>query len=203
MNLYKSFFKRFFDILVALIGIVAFSPFFIIILIVLVYNNKGTPFFYQKRPGLNGVLFNIIKFKTMNDKKNAEGKLLPDSERLTKVGSIIRKTSLDELPQLLNVLKGDMAVIGPRPLLPEYLSLYNDRQMKRHLVKPGISGWVQVNGRNAINWQQKLEYDVWYVENVSFLLDVKIFFMTFSKVFKSEGINTENQATTIKFTGNE
>ena len=201
--MYKSFFKRFFDILVALIGIVGFSPLFIIIFIVLVYNNKGTPFFYQKRPGKNGVIFNVIKFKTMNDKKNASGDLLPDSQRLTKAGSIIRKTSLDELPQLLNVIKGDMAVIGPRPLLPEYVSLYNKRQMKRHLVKPGMSGWVQVNGRNAISWQQKFEYDVWYVENVSFLLDVKIFFMTFSKVFKSEGINTENQATTIKFTGNE
>ena len=201
--MYKSFFKRFFDILVALIGIVAFSPFFIIIFIVLVHNNKGIPFFYQKRPGKNGTFFNVIKFKTMNDKKNQVGSLLSDSKRLTKAGRIIRKTSLDELPQLINVLKGDMAVIGPRPLLPEYLSLYNKRQMKRHLVKPGISGWAQVNGRNAISWQQKFEYDVWYVENLSFLLDVKIFFMTFSKVFKSEGINTENQATAIKFTGNE
>ncbi|MGB1283546.1 MAG: sugar transferase [Polaribacter sp.] len=201
--MYKSFFKRFFDLFISIGGIIVFSPFFIIIFIALIYNNRGTPFFYQKRPGKNGVLFNVIKFKTMNDKKDTEGNLLPDSQRLTRIGKMIRKTSLDELPQLLNVVKGDMAVIGPRPLLPEYLSLYNDRQLKRHLVKPGMSGWVQVNGRNAISWQQKFEYDVWYVENLSFSLDVKIFFMTFSKVFKSEGINKENQATTVRFIGNE
>ena len=139
----------------------------------------------------------------MNDKKNKEGHLLPDLERLTKIGIFVRKTSLDEIPQLINVLKGDMSLIGPRPLLPEYLSLYNETQKTRHNVKPGITGWAQINGRNAISWQQKFEYDVWYVKNLSFLLDFKIFFRTFFKVFKSEGINTENQATTSKFTGNE
>ena len=200
--MYKIFFKRFFDLLIGVIGVIVFSPFFIIVFFVLIFNNKGTPFFYQKRPGLNETIFKVIKFKTMNDKKDSNGNLLPDSKRLTKAGNIIRKTSLDELPQLINVLKGDMAIIGPRPLLPEYLPLYNARQKKRHLVKPGISGWAQVNGRNAISWQQKFEYDVWYVENLSFFLDVKIFFLTFAKVFKSEGVNTENQATTTKFTGN-
>ncbi|WP_435415578.1 sugar transferase [Polaribacter aestuariivivens] len=200
--MYKFFFKRFFDFVVGLIGLVVFSPFFIIIFFVLIFNNKGNPFFLQKRPGKDGVIFNVIKFKTMNDKKDKEGNLLPDSQRLTVVGKIIRKTSLDELPQIINVIKGNMSIIGPRPLLPEYLLLYNDRQMKRQLVKPGISGWAQVNGRNAISWEQKFEYDVWYVENLSFFLDVKIFFKTFIKVFKSEGINNQNQATTTKFTGN-
>ncbi|MCL4152022.1 UNVERIFIED_CONTAM: hypothetical protein GTU68_034355 [Idotea baltica] len=166
-------------------------------------NNKGTPFFYQKRPGKDERLFKIIKFKTMNDKKDEHGQLLPDYKRLTKVGKFVRKTSLDELPQLLNLLKGDMTIIGPRPLLPEYLPLYNQRQKKRHLVKPGISGWAQINGRNAISWEQKFEYDVWYVENLSFLLDAKIFLMTFFKVFKSEGISKDNQSTTTKFEGNE
>lgn len=201
--MYKFFFKRFSDILIGLIGILVFFPFFTIVFIALVINNRGTPFFYQERPGKNGNIFNVIKFKTMNDKKDKEGNLLPDSIRLTKVGKFIRKTSLDELPQLLNVLKGDMAVIGPRPLLPEYLPLYNEEQRKRHQVKPGISGWAQVNGRNAISWQQKFEYDVWYVENLSFLLDVKIFFMTFAKVFKSEGITKVGEVTMSKFQGNE
>ncbi|WP_417857459.1 sugar transferase [Xanthomarina gelatinilytica] len=201
--MYKYFFKRFFDIIIGVIGLVVFSPFFLIVFVALVFNNKGTPFFFQKRPGKGERLFNIIKFKTMNDKRNGNGNLLPDEQRLTKVGQFVRKTSLDELPQIINLLKGDMSVIGPRPLLPEYLTLYNERQKKRHEVKPGITGWAQVNGRNTISWQQKFEYDVWYVENMSFFLDVKIFFMTFTKVFKSEGINTKNQATTIKFTGDE
>ncbi|QTD37311.1 sugar transferase [Polaribacter batillariae] len=201
--MYKHFFKRFFDILIGLIGVIVFFPFFLIVFILLIYNNKGTPFFFQKRPGKNKKIFEVVKFKTMNDKKDKDGNLLPDAERLTTIGKIVRKTSLDELPQIYNLLKGDMSIIGPRPLLPEYLPLYNERQKKRHLVKPGISGWAQVNGRNAISWQQKFEYDVWYVENLSFFLDAKIFFMTFLKVFKSEGINTQNQATTVKFTGNE
>lgn len=200
--MYKIFFKRFFDIVIGLIGVVVFSPFFLIVFITLVINNKGTPFFCQERPGKNGVIFKVIKFKTMNDKKDKNGNLLPDSKRLTKVGQFVRKTSLDEIPQIINLLKGDMTIIGPRPLLPEYLPLYNDRQRKRHLVKPGISGWAQVNGRNAISWQQKFEYDVWYVENLSFLLDVKIFFLTFLKVFKSEGINNIGQSTTKYFNGN-
>jgi undecaprenyl phosphate N,N'-diacetylbacillosamine 1-phosphate transferase len=185
-----------------IIGIIIFSPFFIIVFLALAFNNKGTPFFFQKRPGLNGIIFNIIKFKTMNDKKDVTGSLLPDSERLSKVGKLVRKTSLDELPQILNVIKGDMAIIGPRPLLPEYLPLYSKTQKKRHNVKPGITGWAQINGRNAISWKKKFEYDVWYVENMSFLLDLKIFFKTFLKVFKSEGVNTIDQATTLKFNGN-
>lgn len=201
--MYKHFFKRFFDIVIGLIGIVVFSPFFLIVFIVLSISNREIPFFYQERPGLHEKIFKIIKFKTMNDKKDINGKLLTDDKRLTKIGQFIRKTSLDELPQIINLLKGDMSIIGPRPLLPEYLPLYNEKQKKRHLVKPGISGWAQVNGRNALNWQQKFEYDIWYVENLSFLLDVRIFFMTFLKVFQSEGVNTENQATTFKFTGND
>lgn len=200
--MYKLFFKRFFDIVIGLIGAVVFFPFFIIVFITLVINNNGTPFFYQNRPGLHEKIFKIIKFKTMNDKKDKNGNLLPDDKRLTKAGQFIRKTSLDELPQIINLLKGDMTIIGPRPLLPEYLPLYNDRQRKRHLVKPGISGWAQVNGRNAISWEQKFEYDVWYVENYSFFLDVKIFLLTFLKVFKSDGISKEGQETTTKFLGN-
>tara|TARA_R110001606_G_scaffold24223_3_gene80424 strand:- start:2816 stop:3421 length:606 start_codon:yes stop_codon:yes gene_type:complete len=201
--MYKNFFKRFFDVVIGIIGLVLFFPFFVIVFIALIISNKGTPFFYQKRPGLHAKIFKIIKFKTMNDKRDKNGHLLPDAKRLTKVGQFVRKTSLDELPQILNLLKGDMTIIGPRPLLPGYLLLYSERQKKRHLVKPGISGWAQVNGRNAISWEQKFEYDVWYVENLSFLLDVKIFFKTFLKVFKSEGVSTDNQATTTKFKGNE
>ncbi|QNM85781.1 sugar transferase [Polaribacter pectinis] len=201
--MYKYFFKRFFDILVGLIAFVVLLPIFIVVFFLLIYNNKGTPFFFQQRPGKDGKIFKVIKFKTMNDGKDKNGDLLPDSIRLTKIGKSIRSASLDEIPQLINVIKGDMALIGPRPLLPEYLLLYNDRQHKRHLVKPGITGWAQVNGRNAISWDQKFEFDVWYVENLSIQLDTKIFFMTFAKVFKSEGINTENQATTVRFKGNE
>ena len=201
--MYKFFFKRFFDIALALIGLILLSPIFCAVLVLLMINNRGKPFFFQKRPGKNEKIFKVIKFKTMNDRKDKKGNMLPDSERLTQVGVFVRKTSLDEIPQLFNVLKGDMSLIGPRPLLPEYLPLYNEEQKKRHLVKPGITGWAQVNGRNTISWQQKFEYDVWYVENRSFLLDLKIFFKTFIKVFKSEGINTQNQATTIKFKGNE
>jgi lipopolysaccharide/colanic/teichoic acid biosynthesis glycosyltransferase len=164
--------------------------------------NQGKPFFFQLRPGLNGAIFKIIKFKTMNDKKDVNGNLLSDAERLTKIGVFVRKTSLDELPQLLNVIKGNMSLIGPRPLLPEYLLLYNDFQIKRHNVKPGITGWAQVNGRNAISWEKKFEYDVWYVNNISFVLDVKIFFLTLKKVFVKEGINMDGQVTTEVFKGN-
>lgn len=201
--MYKHFFKRLIDFVIALIGLIVLSPVFLFVLVFLTIANEGKPFFFQKRPGLNERIFDVIKFKTMNDKKDAQGNLLPDAERLTSVGSFVRKTSLDEIPQLINVLKGDMSLIGPRPLLAEYLNLYNEEQKKRHNVRPGITGWAQVNGRNTISWQKKFELDVWYVNNISFLLDVKIFFKTFLKVFKSEGINTEGTATTIKFTGNE
>lgn len=200
--MYKKFFKRFFDIIVGIIGVIVFFPFFVIVFVALTINNRGTPFFYQSRPGLHGKIFKIIKFKTMTNQKDQRGNLLPDEKRLTRVGAFVRKTSLDELPQILNLLKGDMSIIGPRPLLVEYLPLYNERQQKRHLVKPGISGWAQINGRNAISWEQKFEYDVWYVENLSFWLDTKIFFMTFGKVFQSKGISANNTITMTKFTGN-
>jgi lipopolysaccharide/colanic/teichoic acid biosynthesis glycosyltransferase len=170
--------------------------------LLLILANQGKPFFFQLRPGKNGQLFKIIKFKTMNDKKDSDGNLLPDKYRLTKIGQLVRKTSLDELPQLVNVLKGDMSLIGPRPLLPEYLPLYNETQKKRHQVKPGITGWAQVNGRNAISWVQKFEYDVWYVNHVSFLLDFKIVYLTINKVFKREGITSENSASAEAFKGN-
>ena len=201
--MYKFFFKRFFDVAIALIAMVIFSPVFFLVFLLLLSSNQGNPFFFQKRPGLNGTIFKVIKFKTMNEKRDAHGSLLPDAKRLTKLGIFLRKTSFDEGPQVLNILKGDMSIIGPRPLLPEYLPLYNKTQKKRHDVKPGITGWAQINGRNAISWKKKFEYDVWYVENRSFLLDVKIFFKTFLKVVKSEGVNTKEQATTIKFNGNE
>ncbi|MEM6718262.1 MAG: sugar transferase [Bacteroidota bacterium] len=201
--MYRHFLKRVIDFVLALIGFILLSPIFFIVLILLMINNEGKPFFFQKRPGKDEKIFQVIKFKTMNDKKDANGELLPDADRLTKAGVFVRKTSLDEIPQLLNVLKGDMSLIGPRPLLPEYLPLYNETQKKRHQVKPGITGWAQVNGRNAISWKKKFEYDVWYVENLTFLLDVKIIFKTIIKVVRSEDINTENQATTVKFTGNE
>ncbi len=174
-----------------------------IVTIFLAIANEGKPFFFQVRPGKNEKLFKIIKFKTMNEKKDEQGNLLSDAERLTKVGAFVRKTSLDEIPQLLNVIKGDMSLIGPRPLLPRYLPLYNDEQRKRHNVRPGITGWAQINGRNAISWQQKFEYDVWYVENVSFMLDLKILLLTVKKVFVSEGISQEGQATMEEFKGNK
>jgi lipopolysaccharide/colanic/teichoic acid biosynthesis glycosyltransferase len=200
--MYKSFFKRILDFILALIGLILLSPLFIVVSIGLYFANQGKPFFFQLRPGKNGVIFKIIKFKTMNDKKDSEGNLLSDEERLTKIGVFVRKTSLDEIPQLLNVLKGEMSLIGPRPLLPEYLSLYTEDQRRRHAVKPGITGWAQVNGRNAISWNKKFEYDVWYVHHVSFFLDLKIFFLTLKKVIVREGINTENTATTERFKGN-
>ncbi|SMP15510.1 sugar transferase [Chryseobacterium profundimaris] len=200
--MYKSFLKRFFDFIIAFLGLVILSPVFIIVTIGLIFANEGKPFFFQSRPGLNEKIFKIIKFKTMNDKKDADGNLLPDSDRLTAIGSFVRKTSLDEIPQLINVLKGDMAIIGPRPLLPQYLPLYNQSQKRRHEVRPGITGWAQVNGRNAISWAKKFELDVWYIDHVSFALDCKIVLLTFKKVFKKEGINKEGQATTEAFNGN-
>lgn len=201
--MYKNYFKRFFDFMIALIGLICLSPIFIVVTIGLYFANQGKPFFFQARPGLNERIFKIIKFKTMNDKTDANGNLLSDAERLTPIGAFVRKTSLDEIPQLINVLKGDMSLIGPRPLLIQYLPLYNEEQKRRHVVRPGITGWAQVNGRNAITWKRKFELDVEYVDNLSLLMDLKVFFMTFKKVFKSEGISQEGQATTTYFEGNE
>lgn len=201
--MYKNYFKRAVDFFSALIGIIILSPVFLLVIIGLFFANQGKPFFFQSRPGKNERIFKIVKFKTMNDKKAPNGNLLPDAERLTKIGSFVRKTSLDEIPQLINVLKGDMSLIGPRPLLIQYLPLYNDFQKRRHEVRPGITGWAQVNGRNAISWKQKFEYDIWYVDNLNWRLDVKILFLTIKKVFVREGISQEGQATTIYFKGNE
>ncbi len=200
--MYKFFLKRFIDLMVSLIGLIIILPVFIIVLIGLTIANSGKPFFFQDRPGKNGRIFQIIKFRTMNEKRGADGALLPDSERLTKIGSFVRKTSLDEIPQLFNVLKGDMSLIGPRPLLVQYLPLYNDHQARRHEVRPGITGWAQVNGRNAISWRQKFDYDVWYVDNLSFWLDLKILYLTVLKVLKRDGISQEGQATMEAFKGN-
>lgn len=200
--MYKNYFKRVFDFSASLIGLALFLPLFLLVTIGLFLANQGKPFFFQLRPGKNEKLFRIVKFKTMNDKKDVAGNLLSDAERLTPIGNFIRKTSLDELPQLFNVLRGDMSLIGPRPLLPQYLPLYNQQQKKRHNVQPGITGWAQVNGRNAISWTQKFEYDVWYVENLSLLLDLKILFLTIRKVIVKEGINSNTSATMEVFKGN-
>ena len=200
--MYKFYVKFLIDFTAALIGLLLLSPIFIVVTLGLFFANQGKPYFFQIRPGKNGRLFKIIKFKTMNDKKDSEGNLLSDDYRLTKIGAFVRKTSLDEIPQLLNVLKGDMSLIGPRPLLPEYLPLYNESQRRRHEVKPGITGWAQVNGRNAISWHQKFEFDVWYVNHVSFLLDCKIVYLTINKVFKREGITSENSVSAEAFKGN-
>jgi undecaprenyl phosphate N,N'-diacetylbacillosamine 1-phosphate transferase len=201
--MYKSFVKPTFDFLVALIGLLVLSPIFLLVMLGLTIANNGKPFFFQKRPGKNEKIFSIIKFKTMNDKKDVQGNLLPDAQRLTKIGSFVRKTSLDEIPQLINVLKGDMSLIGPRPLLIQYLPLYNAQQKRRHEVKPGITGWAQVNGRNAISWTQKFEYDVWYVDNISLSLDIKILVRTIIKVFKREGISSDTSSTMEAFRGND
>lgn len=199
--MYRSLIKPFFDFSIAFLGLVILSPLLILFTVLLSFANKGKPFFFQNRPGKNEKNFKIIKFRTMTDARDDEGNLLPDAKRLTLIGKLVRKTSIDEIPQLFNVIKGDMSIIGPRPLLPEYLKLYTKRQQLRHYVKPGITGWAQVNGRNAISWSQKFEYDVWYVENQSFWLDLKILFKTVKKVLISEGINTGNMATTEPFNG--
>ena len=201
--MYKPLIKPLLDFLTAIIGLLMLSPIFIIVMIGLAIANKGKPFFFQIRPGKDERLFKIIKFKTMNDKKDKEYNLLPDEQRLTAIGKFVRKTSLDEIPQLINVLKGNMSLVGPRPLLPEYLPLYNDQQRKRHQVRPGITGWAQVNGRNALSWKAKFEKDVEYVHNQSFALDLKILFLTLKKVVKSEGINQGGHATAEKFEGNK
>jgi len=199
--MYKTLLKPLLDFTAALTGILLLSPIFLLVTLGLFVSNNGKPFFFQLRPGKNGKIFKIVKFKTMNDKKDHEGNVLPDAKRLTKIGSFVRKTSLDELPQLFNVLKGEMSLVGPRPLLPEYLPLYSEEQNRRHEVKPGITGWAQVNGRNAISWEDKFKYDVWYVNNVRFLVDLNILFLTIKKVLGSEGINSETTATMEKFKG--
>jgi lipopolysaccharide/colanic/teichoic acid biosynthesis glycosyltransferase len=198
---YSKHIKRLSDFLIALIVIILLIPVILLVMIILMINNNGNPFFFQERPGRGKKVFKVIKFKTMNDRKDAAGTLLPDHVRLTPVGKFVRKTSLDEIPQLINVLKGDMSLVGPRPLLVRYLPMYNDFQKQRHIVKPGITGWAQVNGRNAISWEEKFKLDVWYVKHQSFMLDLKILFKTVYKVIKSEGINTQGQATTKPFTG--
>lgn len=188
--MYTKILKPLLDLLAAIIGLVLISPVFLLLILLLLIANNGKPFFFQKRAGKNGRIFKIIKLKTMNDKKDQYGKLLPYDQRVTKIGTFIRKYSLDEIPQLINILKGDMSLIGPRPLHPEYLPLYNEEQARRHDVMVGITGWAQVNGRNTISWEQKFEYDVWYVDHQSFKLDLKILWLTFYKVIKKKDINS-------------
>lgn len=200
--MYRHFFKRLIDILLSFIGLVAASPVFLVVTLLLAIANQGKPFFFQLRPGKDGRIFRIVKFKTMNDKRDTSGNLLADAQRLTPMGRFVRKTSLDEIPQLINVLKGDMSLIGPRPLLVEYMPLYSNEQSRRHEVRPGITGWAQVNGRNALGWNEKFAHDVWYVDHLSIALDLKILFMTVIKVFKSEGISQQGQATMEVFRGN-
>lgn len=203
MNTYYNFTKRLVDFFVAFCVLIVLAPLLLIIAIILCFANNGKClFFLQERPGWHGKIFKVIKFKTMTDERDAEGNLLPDDKRLTKVGKFVRSTSIDELPQLINVLKGDMSFIGPRPLLPQYLPLYNKEQARRHEVRPGITGWAQVSGRNAISWVRKFELDVWYVDHCSFFLDLKIFFLTIKKVFVREGISSDTSVTMEPFTGN-
>jgi lipopolysaccharide/colanic/teichoic acid biosynthesis glycosyltransferase len=201
INMYSLFFKRLIDVTAAVLVLIFFSPLFIGVYLLLMLSQNSV-FFTQDRPGKNGKVFKLIKFKTMSDKRDAQGNLLPDAERLTKVGKWVRSTSLDELPQLINVLKGDMSLIGPRPLLIKYLPLYSETQKRRHEVKPGITGWAQVNGRNAISWNKKFEYDVWYVDHLSFLLDCKIVWRTIKKVIIREGISSDTSVTMEPFKGN-
>ena len=200
--LYRNFFKRFLDIILSGCALLLLSPIILILWIWLtIANNGADALFFQERPGKDGKIFKVVKFKTMTDERDLNGNLLPDEDRLTKVGKFVRSTSLDELPQLLNILKGDMSFIGPRPLLPEYLPLYSPEQARRHNVRPGLSGWAQVNGRNSISWKQRFEYDVWYVDNISFKLDLKIFFLSIKKAFVREGINSATSATMEDFNG--
>ena len=200
--MYKHFFKRTLDFLLVLCVLLFLWPFLLLITLWLHFANHGAgAFFTQERTGKDAKRFRVIKFKTMTDERDAEGKLLPDAERLTKVGRFVRSTSLDELPQLINVLKGDMALIGPRPLLPKYLPLYSKEQFRRHEVRPGITGWAQINGRNNISWKRKFELDVWYVDHCSFLMDLKIVFLTIKKVLFREDISKEGEATTVAFDG--
>ena len=200
--MYNHFFKRFFDFWISLIALICISPILLVVTIWLHFANKGAgAFFLQERPGKDGKLFKVIKYKTMTDERDADGNLLPDGDRLTKVGKFVRSTSIDELPQLINVLKGDMALIGPRPLLVQYLPLYSKEQMRRHEVRPGISGWAQCHGRNQISWTEKFKLDVWYVDNLSLITDLKVIFITIKKVLLREDINSDNDATMEDFDG--
>lgn len=200
--MYRHFFKRFLDFWISLFLLICFSPVLLVVAVFLHFANKGTgAFFLQERPGKDGKIFRIVKFKTMTDERDAQGSLLPDEARLTRVGRIVRSTSLDELPQLFNVLKGDMALIGPRPLLPKYLPLYSEEQMRRHAVRPGISGWAQCHGRNSISWTEKFKLDVWYVDHLSLWVDIKVIYLTTLKVLQRDGITEEGQATMEAFDG--
>ena len=200
--MYRHFFKRFFDFWISLIVLICISPVLIVVTICLHFANKGAgAFFFQERPGKDAKIFKVIKFKTMTDERDAEGNLLPDAQRLTKVGRIVRSTSIDELPQLINVLKGDMALIGPRPLLVKYLPLYSEEQMRRHEVRPGISGWAQCHGRNSISWTEKFKLDVWYVDNYTLWTDLKVICITLMKVLKRSDISEKGQATIEAFNG--
>ncbi len=200
--MYRSIIKPLADFIISLFSLIILSPVILILVIILLIANKGQPFFCQYRPGKNGRLFKLLKFKTMLDTKDANGVLLPDKQRITRIGKFMRSASFDELPQLFNVLSGKMSFIGPRPLLKEYLPLYNQHQARRHEVKPGLTGWAQVNGRNTISWAEKFNLDVWYVDNISFLLDIKIFFKTIFKVLNCQGINSSEKFTMGAFKGN-
>jgi undecaprenyl phosphate N,N'-diacetylbacillosamine 1-phosphate transferase len=201
--MYRNFFKRLLDFMLSLIALICLSPFLLIVTIWLHFANHGAgAFFFQERPGRNAKIFKVIKFKTMTDERDVDGNLLPDEKRLTRIGRFVRSTSIDELPQLINVLNGDMALIGPRPLLVQYLPLYSAEQARRHEIRPGITGWAQVSGRNSISWQEKFSDDVWYVDHCSFLLDLKIIFITIKKVLIREGISQEGNATIEAFKGN-
>ena len=200
---YRNYAKRCFDVALSFVALVVLSPILLAVYILLrIVNGKAGAFFRQERPGNDGRIFRIVKFKTMNDRRDAEGHLLPDAERLTRIGRFVRSTSIDELPQLWNVLLGDMSLIGPRPLLPQYLSIYNKEQARRHEVRPGITGWAQCHGRNAISWTEKFRLDVWYVDHVSLWVDLKIIFLTIKKVLIREGINEAGHATMEAFNGN-
>ena len=200
--MYRNCIKRLIDFSTSFLALSILWPILLFVAVWLHFANKGAgAFFFQERPGKDAKIFKVVKFKTMTDERDVEGKLLPDKDRLTKVGKFVRSTSLDELPQLINVLKGDMALIGPRPLMPKYLPLYSKEQARRHDVRPGITGWAQVNGRNNISWTKKFELDVWYVDNCSFLLDMKIIFQTMKKVLFREDISKEGEATTVPFDG--
>ncbi|MEL7221757.1 MAG: sugar transferase [Bacteroidota bacterium] len=201
MQLYKHFFKRLIDFVLSTLGFVVLFPVFVGVSLLLLFANRGNPFFIQQRPGKNAKIFRVIKFRTMNNKRDENGQLLPDADRLTPVGKFIRSTSLDEIPQLINVIKGDMSLIGPRPLLVRYLDRYNAEEARRHEVRPGITGWAQVNGRNAISWQKKFTLDVYYVDHLSFTFDLKILFITLQKVLRREGISSGSSVTMEEFKG--